>query len=66
MIYLHVVVYSSVVGIRAVDPYSLPVPAVGFLLAMFYYTPHSYVKQVLNSVLELKEVGKTPIISRNA
>lgn len=55
-----------VFGIRAVDLYSLPLPAVGFLLAMFSYTPCCYVKQALNPVLELKEVGKTLINSRNA
>lgn len=68
MIYLCIMVYSFVAGIRAPDLYSLPVPAVGFLLAVFCYTHKesslSFVKQELNS--ELKGVGKTPIISRNA
>lgn len=57
MIYLHVIVYSFVVGIRAIDLYSLPVPAVAFLLAMLYYIPHLCVKEGLKSALELKEVG---------
>lgn len=33
---------TLVVGIRAIDLYSSPVSAVGFLLAIFHYTPHSY------------------------
>lgn len=38
MIYLHIMLYSFVAGIRALDLYSLPVPAVGYLLAVLCST----------------------------